>query len=428
MSVRLNLPEMNGNAKHVAMVSSVFPPETVVAGRMAAEVAARLVQLGHKVSVISPYPSRLGTLPKGACKNGRTLKVEDKDGFALYRVASTTAPESKLWPRMRESWSFGRCAARILESQIDRPDVVYEMAWPMLAQAWVSQCSARLGVPRVTHIQDIYPESALRRIPACFIAGVGPPLKWLDRINARRAVKVIVVSENMRRTYEATRGILPQKLEIVETWQDEEPFLRLPDRNEAALHYKTSATAFTFMYLGNIGAVAGVEHLIRSFAAAKLEGAQLLIAGEGSQKEACIRLATDMKAPIYFISDPDVKKVPLLQSLGDICLLPVKRGAAFFSIPSKLSAYMLSAKPVLASVDSDSDSAKLISKAKCGWIIEPEDVEAMAAKMRELRTIETGRLAAIGHSGRAYALERLTKGRCAGKLVRIIVEAAQARG
>jgi glycosyltransferase involved in cell wall biosynthesis len=271
---------------------------------------------------------------------------------------------------------------------------------------------------------DTYPESAFAKIPEWAAAFVGTPLLFIDKTNALQASKVVTVSENMRKTYESTRGVPAHKLEVVRTWQDEEPFVRQFDRRATAKRYNVEPDRFCFAYLGNIGAVAGVEHLIRSFGKAKLNGAQLLIIGQGSRKEACVQLAGQTKARIQFLSDPEVANVPMLQSLADVCLLPLKRGAAFSSIPSKLSAYMLSGKPVLASVDTGSDSAELIRTARCGWVVDPEDVGALSQKMGELHSWDATALATTGTNGRAYALTNLSKTRGVKKLAGVILEAA----
>ena len=44
-------------------------------------------------------------------------------------------------------------------------------------------------------------------------------------------------------------------------------------------------------------------------------------------------------------------KVPKIQAQADCMLLPIKKGAASSSIPSKLPACMFSAKPIIGCVD-----------------------------------------------------------------------------
>src|ERR1041385_768930 len=174
--------------------------------------------------------------------------------------------------------------------------------------------------------------------------------------------------------------------------------------------YQLDPNYFTFLFLGNIGPVAGVQHLIESFILADLKRSQLVIIGEGTEKNRCISLAQSC-GNIRFLADPDIANVPWLQSLADVCLLPVRRGAALSSIPSKLSPYMLSAKPIIASVDAESDSAHIIRSSNCGWVIEPEQQSELSAKMREVEQADPSELSNRGERGRAYALEHLSKNR-----------------
>jgi len=149
----------------------------------------------------------------------------------------------------------------------------------------------------------------------------------------------------------------------------------------------------------------------------------MLIVGEGSQKASCRRLADQNPAPISFVSDSDVTNTPRLQALADIFLLPLKRGTAFSSIPSKLSCYMLSARPVLAAVDAESETAQCIRRADCGWITAPENVAALADMMRQIRSLAPSHVSTMGARGRRYAMKHLSKTQGVRKLTKIILEA-----
>ena len=369
---------------------------------------------------------RLGQQEYGSCEDQISALAASvtEQGIVLTRVPSFTTAESRLWPRMRESWSFGCCAAGAI-SKSAGADIIYDVVWPMFAQAWVGFAAGKGGIPQVSHIMDIYPESAYSKVPRWVQLGTRRPLLALDRANALRARKLIVISENMRKVYEETRGIPPRRLEVVHTWQDESMFRALPERESALRRYNLRPDLFTFLYLGNIGPVAGVDDLIRSFARASLHDSQFLIIGEGPQKHACMQLASQTGANVRFLSDPDVANVPLLHGLADVCLLPMKNGTVCSSCPSKLAGYMLSGKPVLASVDEKSDSASLVRKAECGWVLRTGDIEAIAVKMRELRSLDYRELAAVGARGRSYAMEHLSKRNGLKRLVSIILDAAR---
>jgi glycosyltransferase involved in cell wall biosynthesis/GNAT superfamily N-acetyltransferase len=332
-----------------------------------------------------------------------------EDGAKVVRLPSFAAPRSRLVTRAWESWSFGRQVCRYLENQAGDVDVVYANTWPLLSQALIARHCARRGIPLVLHIKDIYPESLLGRIPGWSRGLVGVALTAFDRWIVRRAACVVVISENMRRTYVENRGFPPEKVLTIMDWVDERRFATLPARAAACARYGIPEDPFTFLFLGNIGPVAGVEGLIEAFHAAGLKQAQLVIAGDGSSKAACVQLAQRLGASaVRFVSDPDAGHVPLLQSLGHVCLLPLRKGAGLSSIPSKLIAYLLSAKPVLATLDAGSDSARFLHEAQCGWVGEPENFEWLAAKMAQIAALPPPVLETMGQRGRTYGLEHFS--------------------
>lgn len=86
---------------------------------------------------------------------------------------------------------------------------------------------------------------------------------------------------------------------------------------------------------------------------------------------------------------------------------------------------MFSAKPIIATVDQDSDTAHTIREAGCGWVIEPENPAALAAMMQTVLAMPKEELNAMGLKGRNYALEHFSKHSNLLKLVSIIEEVAK---
>jgi glycosyltransferase involved in cell wall biosynthesis len=78
---------------------------------------------------------------------------------------------------------------------------------------------------------------------------------------------VVVISENMRRTYIEHRGLAGESVVAILNWVDESRFRRLMPARVAGVRplYGIPEDPFTFLYLGNIGPVAGVEGLIEAF-------------------------------------------------------------------------------------------------------------------------------------------------------------------
>jgi hypothetical protein len=128
---------------------------------------------------------------------------------------------------------------------------------------------------------------------------------------------------------------------------------------------------------------------------------------------------------VHFISDPDVKNVSRLQAMAHVFLLPLRKGAGMSSIPSKLPAYLFSAKPVLATVDDESDTAHCLREAQCGWVGEPENVEWLGHKMGEVSAMRPVELDEMGKRGRAYGLEHFSKARGVRLLADLVISCAR---
>lgn len=379
--------------RSVLIISAVYPPEPVVSARLSSDLYHSLKGRGYKVSVLHPKPSRPNGFDFGGCKN----RSEDEIVANSY-----TCPQSCLLGRIRESYSFGKASKRYIQVHHDELSCVYANTWPMFSQRAIVKAAQKYSVPVAIHVQDVYPESLTNKIPTF----VGKLLKGLllpmDKYILRNCNKVIVISDKMKDYLVKTRRIEEGKISVVINWQDETDFLEYQTNNTLEKHEK-----FTFMYMGNIGPVAGVDLLIDAFEHSNLEGARLVIAGSGSMKDSLKEKAKNNQS-IEFWDVPN-GKVPEIQSKADVMLLPIKRGAASSSIPSKLPAYMFSAKPVIGCMDVDSYTAEAIMSSKGGYVIEPENLQMLSEMMGKMIAKDYSELEKMGKEGQQYALNHFAK-------------------
>ena len=122
---------------------------------------------------------------------------------------------------------------------------------------------------------------------------------------------------------------------------------------------------------------------------------------------------------IYFLDVPD-GKVPEIQHYADVMLLPISKGAASSSIPSKLPAYMFSKKPIIASVDLCSKSERVINNAKAGWVIEPENEQMLTKIMKKAYLLNKKELKLMGENGYKHSINNFSKKNNLTKIVNII--------
>lgn len=377
----------------ILILSAVFTPEPVVSAQISNDLAHAL-SVNHTVTVLCPRPTR----PAGTVYN--TFDEEGRS-FRKITLKSYVHPGSSFIGRMIESISFGLACKKFIKNHQKEISVIYANTWPLFAQYYTVKASRKYNIPLVIHIQDIYPETLTDRL-GHFGLVVKAILLPMDRFVLRHAKTVIAIGHKMAEYLSATRQIEDKKITVINNWQDEVRF-----KKTGNLHSNTRP--FSFLFLGSISPSANVEGIIHAFGISCLSEARLVIAGSGNSKYSCLKTAKDFpKQTIEFIDAP-ASKAPELIAEADICLLPLKKGFGKYSIPSKLAGYMLSGKPVLAFVDKASDAANTIFSAECGWVVQPDDHETLAMKMKEIYNCSGQELDETGQRGRSYALKYLSK-------------------
>lgn len=393
----------------IVIVSAVFPPEPIVSAMLSHDIAEKLSNKGYEVVVLCPKPTR----PHGFQFTNTEIGGSK---FSIIHLDSYTHADSSVIGRFRESYSFGRkCVAYIKKKK----DIVclYINTWPLLAQYLTVRVAVKHKIYNIVHVQDIYPESLINKL----LIGKNIFYKLLlpiDKYVLTKSSAVIAISENMSQTLSETRRISPDKISVIQNWQNEDDFINY--RNTRKTGILEDKASFTFMYMGNIGPVAGVDLLIKSFVKAEITDARLVIAGSGSALKACTDLVNSIGVNnIEFIPVPQ-GAVPETQDKADVLLLPVKKNGALSSIPSKLPAYMFSAKPIIGSLDIKSDTASAIKKADAGIVVEPENEEALAKAMLEISQWSKQTLKNKGENGFNYALSHLSRANNLEKIVSLI--------
>lgn len=394
---------MISRKKEILIITAVFPPEPVVSASISYDLALRLSE-NYSVTVLCPEPTR----PKG-------MKYKDfqwDKQFKRIVLNSYTCPESSFWGRFKESISFGRATKRYIEKYHKEIACAYINTWPMFAQYLTLDILEKYNIPAILHIQDIYPESMLTRLG--IMGKISKKILCnIDKKKLGKACAFFAISENMKAYLCSTRFFEEQKVYVIRNWQD--------DRLFSQTNSLKPDNKFTFMYVGSISPAAGVPFLIKTFANANLRNTRLVIAGNGSEKQLCMDLAATYQDREISFKDVTPDTVSSVQAEADILLLPLKKGIGYTASPSKLPAYMFSAKPIIACVDTGSDVENIIKDSNCGWVCQPEDENELKYTMSNVVGLDKIVLKTKGVNARMYALNNFTKNRNLEKMVAVIL-------
>jgi glycosyltransferase involved in cell wall biosynthesis len=378
--------------KKVLIVSCVYSPEPVVSAIIGEDLAEALAKKNIDVTVITPMPTR----PFGFKFEGDKVKSKTANPNVI-QLNSFTFPQSGILGRLRESISFGVACYKFIKKSSEF-DCVYMNTWPLFGQLGVAIACNIKNTPYIVHVQDVYPESLTNKLPLGFRQVANVLLFPIEKYILRNAATAVAISHKMKSYLAQTRSLSENKIDVVINWQNQNAFIELQNS------WPDEAQKLTFMYLGNIGPVAGVEFLIETFVNSKVD-ARLIIAGSGTRRKHCEKIAEiHIETDIKFMDVP-AGKVAEVQSMAHVLLLPTIKGTSNNSIPSKLPAYMFSARPVVTLTESSSDIAKAIRESNCGWVGDSEDEQWMMNRFTEISISKQFDLRMKGQNALSYANE-----------------------
>lgn len=407
----------------ILVVSAIFPPEPVVSARTSAQIAEELTREGHEVVVITAFPSR----PSGVQYPGYSRKLVNiklsLDGYKTIRCFTFFSPRSTLLSRLIENLSFG-IAGGIALLLVKKPDAIYINSWPIISVGIFHLISRLRRVPDVISIQDLYPESLRAQERISEHGLIYRLFMWMDGLIARSAEGVVVISERFAEAYRKLRRVDERKVHVIPNWASVDEIQLDVKADEYRHRLGIPRDAFVCVYGGNIGVASGIDTLLDSFKQpGKKNGIYLIIAGEGSRLAFCQQVANALPGKQVIIHSPwHEYETSLVLRSADLLVLPTRNEQSLSSIPSKLIYYMLSARPILALVHPESDTAKVISRAKCGWTILPDHPEEIMEKITWIKNNFGDDLEQIGQSGREYAIKHYSKETCLPKITTLIGE------
>ena len=262
------------NKNIVLIITGVFKPEPIVSASLMADLALELSK-HYKVVVLRPKPTR---------PLGFQMPAVDYSLFPyeVIQVDSYTSPESSFIGRFKESVSMGRVCAKYIEEHHNEICMIYNAPWHLFGRKYVAEVALKYRIPYATPVQDIYPESITYRIPISILRKLASSiLLSYDKFVLKNAGLIHTISPKMVDFLAPTRKVSRDKFVIVRNWQNEKDFIEY-----SKVHRTTKKTSepFTFMYLGNIGPLAGIDILFKALKLSGLREARLIIAGSGTKK------------------------------------------------------------------------------------------------------------------------------------------------
>jgi colanic acid biosynthesis glycosyl transferase WcaI len=378
-------------------VSQHYPPDAGATGRLLAELAEELVKAGHHVTVLTGRPTYAET------KSIRAPRDETRRGVRVIRLP--------LLPRFRGP--LGRTAhyasfavASFLRGLfLAPPDAVFALSTTPMFGGIASLALARVKRrPFFYGVQDVYPEIAVA-LGVLRNRGLERLARLLETAAWRGAARVILIGRDLCEVARS-RGVDPSRIAVIPNWADAKrisPIEKSPFRRELGIEDEE----FVVEYAGNFGRSQDLDAILeaaRVVERASARPVRFLLVGGGVREEEVASSARGVPGVTVVPYQPEERIAEVL-SAADLSLVPLRRGLSRFCVPSKVYSILASGRAVGAIVDPGSDVARIVEESGCGFRVDPDDIEGLAAEILRL-SADPDRAAEHGRRGRRWGERR----------------------
>jgi len=389
----------------VVVLCPHYAPDVAPTGEVMTSIAGELVDRGHQLHIITSLPWYEHHRVEPGWEHPVLFHADEPWGRITRVNPFPTADKANI-PRRAVSFAgfTGVVALTAALSRL-RPDVVLAMS-PPLTLGPAGWAVARLRrTPFVFNIQDVFPDVAVE-VGAITNPAVIKAAEWLERTTYLGADAVTVLSDDLRDNVVAKiakgrhgRGD-PGKVRVIPNFIDTDAVRPGPTdnayRQEHGLVGKT-----VVMYAGNLGYSQSVELVLDAAIAFEHDpSVAFVINGGGSARAALEQRARGLEN-VRFVGLQPRSRLPEVLAAADLHVVPLRRGLARASVPSKLYSILAAGRPVVASVDPGTEVARTVEAAGAGLAVAPDDPEAFTKALGRALA-DPAQLAEWGRSGRAF--------------------------
>lgn len=398
------------------VVSANYAPEHAGIAPYSTGIAEHLADRGARVDVLAAMPHYPAWRVHDDYR-GRWRMVEWRGGVRVHRRRGYVPARQTAARRAAYELSF--LAHGSLRPPAGRPDVVLSQVPSLAGGVLGGRIARRHGVPHIVVVQDLMgaaaAQSGIRGGGRAAALAAGAEARVL-----RSAALVGVVHESFTDRVTAA-GVSPARIRVVPNWTH----ARSPsgERRAARARLGWAEGECVLLHAGNMGLKQGLEVLIDTarLAASRTPRTRIVLMGDGSRRAHLATLAADVPNVDLLPPAADAEFADVLAA-ADVLVVTQRASVLDMSLPSKLTSYFASGRPVVASVDPTGGTADEVRRSGAGVVVRPEDPEALYGAARALAE-DPGRAAALGARGPAYVRERLSRQAGLGRMTALLAEA-----
>jgi colanic acid biosynthesis glycosyl transferase WcaI len=386
---------------NILITSSYYWPEDAGSAPYLTGPAEHLSARGHDVVVATGFPH----YPEWKSSAGGRLGAEEIHNGVRIRRRWHYVPSAQS-AAQRAGYELSLLAFGLTAfPRRWQADVVVGTCPSVAAGALAAVAAKRYRAPYGLVFQDLVGRAAAQSGVAggARVAGL---VRRMELGLAKRAAGVAIIAEGFR-GYLEEGGVSPDKIYRLRNWTRRvDPIETAP---ETRTRFGWADDDFVCVHGGNMGHKQGLDNLLDTAALLGDNRVRIALVGDGNDRERLERQARDRQlANVDFIAMQGPGNWEATMQAADVLLVNQRASVTDMSLPSKLTSYFASGRPVIAAASHDSETAAEIEAAGAGLIVPPADPAAFRDAILALEH-DRPRAHTLGTSGKGYAESTLSR-------------------
>jgi colanic acid biosynthesis glycosyl transferase WcaI len=408
---------MKQSPKIIWIITPYYPPDGGPSAPTFLGIAEELAAHGYQVEIITAFPHYKSSV--GHTYKGKWFVSERQGNISIHRGFVYAGNISSIGKRMLNYLSMD-LSASISAFRHTKPNLILTHT-PILMIGLPALLMKKFRrVPFLYYVYDLFPDVVVH-------AGAVKQ-GWLSRLLAmqerwayRSSTRIVTMQESQKEVL-VKRGVPDGKISTIPIYVDIDFIFPIGKETTVRKNMKLEDKIIV-SYIGVFGFAQSLETIL--LAAQILQSRSnmhFLIVGDGSKKDALLQMKAVRKLDnVTFLEYQPREKMPELFATSDISLIPLKRGVSLYTTPSKTLSIMASGRPLIATVEEESDLGKVIQQTGAGLVVPPENANALAEAIVQLADSPEKR-EKMGKAGRSYVETYLSRPKVMSQWIELVKE------
>lgn len=399
---------------NIIYIHQYFTTRKGSSGTRSYEFSKYLVSQGHKITIIT------GSSDLSDIKSKKLFRKLNIEGINIIALNINYSNYMSFKRRIKAFLTFA-ILATICSLFIKKSDIVFATSTPLTVGIPGFIISKLKKIPFCFEIRDLWPEAPIQ------LGVLTNPIlirfaRWLERFLYSKSNKIIALSPGMEE-HIIKIGVKKQKIILIPNCSDLDLFS--PTLHDSYFREKYQfENKFLVSYFGAMGDINGLELVVETAQVLKRRGEDEIIfvlAGDGKKKPALESFCQGNNLDnVIFVGNIPRKELPKLVASSNLCLVIIKNVPILQTNSSnKLFDSLSGGRPVL--INFGGWIKELLEKYNAGVYIEPDNPNAMANKILEIKGDPEGRYE-MGKNARKLAKEKFDRIKLAEKLEKTFEE------